>query len=664
MPQLAPFCRRRIVRGKPLLLALAASPLLLLLCLAASSPEAARASAEIDVDLHVDLPAGRRGGSSRTINMQSLRGDDTELESKPVLIDSFSVASMSTTYTAANLPLRVGSSDGGGSNGRRLQQEPFKGRNHHHQQQQQQLVAATFETGFRVPVISIALTHLPKAGPNNRKYFMYWRAVGGKSTQSAATVDIDTKKADMITTQLDQFCNGPIVLADGNPALFGGYDEPKNKVQADGRKWISVYDDSQKKLLSPTTMLYGRWYPTPCMAPGNKVLIVGGTSKMDSGPPLPVAELWDPAKPTSKPAQVPLPPTFKKMAGNNWYPFVVMLPRGEILWWGDRGGSITDANWNEIYKFPVLPNNTFPYRTMYPYTSSIVLSALKPDPKTGEYNTFSVIIFGGAPDGSKGAPASPASARLDMSYCGNNICDKGWVIEDMAGQRRVMPTTTVLPNGKILVHAGAQAGTAGWKSHSNYKGILPAYRDLMYNPYAPLGKRFSLSATLGIIRMYHSTSCLDLSGKVISAGCETCGMTGADAGDLPATVSRSPDGDVDFRISFAVPTEIGPGAPRPVIMSNPQIIKRGSVFTILYTGTVTGATLAAPCANTHSINMNQRVLFLNLVSVSSSGVAQVQAPPLSQPAAAHAGYYQLFLLGTQTATGQTYSQGVWVKLVD
>lgn len=36
------------------------------------------------------------------------------------------------------------------------------------------------------------------------------------------------------------------------------------------------------------------------------------------------------------------------------------------------------------------------YRTMYPYTSAIVLNALKPDPKTGMYNEFSMTVFGGA----------------------------------------------------------------------------------------------------------------------------------------------------------------------------------------------------------------------------------------------------------------------------
>ncbi|GIL50453.1 hypothetical protein Vafri_6642 [Volvox africanus] len=608
-------------------------------------------------NIPLDVPAA---GSGRTMHRRPPHG---VMESAPSSIsESKRDASMAT---AIALPPGGGNGGGRAVGGRRLQQSSatFQGRT-------PLLAAATFEMGAleKAPVISIALAHVPKAGPRSRTYFAYSRARWKYDVQSAGTFDLDTREVNLITTQLDQFCNGPIVLADGNPALFGGYDEPKNKVQADGRKWISVYDHSQRKLLNMTTMLHGRWYPTPCMAPGNKVLIVGGTNNIDKGPQIPVAELWDPTKPHSGTEQVPLPPTFQKSSGPNWYPFVMMLPRGEILWWGDRGGSITDTNWNEIYIFPDLPNNTFPYNTMYPYTSSIVLHGLRPHYRTNEYNEFSITIFGGALNESKGAPATPASpysARLDMYYCGSNICDKGWIIEDMMGQRRVMSTTTVLPNGKILVHGGGQAGTAGWKSGKIYKSTLPAYRDLMYNPYAPLGKRFSLSATLGIIRMYHSTSCLDLSGKVISAGCETCGMTGADAGDLPANVSRSPDGDLDYRISFAVPAEIGPGVERPVIISAPEVITRGSIFTVAYKGGfVTSVSMAAPCANTHSMNMNQRVLFLNLVSVSSSGVAQVHAPPLSQPAAAHAGYYQLFLLGTQTATGQTYSEGVWVQLVD
>ncbi len=44
-----------------------------------------------------------------------------------------------------------------------------------------------------------------------------------------------------------------------------------------------------------------------------------------------------------------------------------------------------------------------------------------------------------------------------------------------------------------------------------------------------------------------------------------------------------------------------------------------STFTVTYRyplgGRVTGASLAAPCADTHSINMNQRVVFLEVGSL-------------------------------------------------
>ncbi|GLI60875.1 hypothetical protein VaNZ11_003093 [Volvox africanus] len=527
----------------------------------------------------------------------------------------------------------------------------------------QPLIAATFEQApINAPVISIALTHIPTAGPRSRKYFAYFRAYTATQTQSAGTFDLNTRQAELLTTKYDQFCHGPIVLPDGRTALFGGFEDRRNAIQLDGRRAIAIHNDATKRLEYPGRLVFNRWYPTPCMTADNKVLIVGGTAIPDQGPQIPAAEIWDPAKPAETPAALPLPPTFKQYAWNNWYPFICLLPNGEILWWGDRGGSITNSNWKEIYKFPDLPNNTFPYRTMYWFTASIVLNALKPDPRTGEYREFSMTIFGGAPpDVKPNSPASPLSARLDMYYCKTGICDRGWVIEDMLGQRRVMPTTTVIPNGKVLVHGGGQAGYAGWKRGDRYLSILPAYQDLMYDPDAPTGNRYTLSATLGIIRMYHMASCLDLSGKVVTSGCETCGMTGADAGDLPANVSRSPDGDLDYRISFAVPTEIGPGVERPAIISAPEVITRGSVFTILYMGTVSGATLAAPCANTHSINMNQRVLFLNVASA-VNGVARINAPPLSQPAAAHEGYYQLFLLGNQYPTGRTYSEGIWVYL--
>ncbi len=52
------------------------------------------------------------------------------------------------------------------------------------------------------------------------------------------------------------------------------------------------------------------------------------------------------------------------------------------------------------------------------------------------------------------------------------------------------------------------------------------------------------------------------------------------------------------------------------------------------------------------------------VASTVGGRAVIRAPPTSQPAAAHAGYYLLFLLGGNTATGRTYSEGSWIYLTD
>jgi hypothetical protein len=63
------------------------------------------------------------------------------------------------------------------------------------QQTTQSPLAATFETlPWKVPVISVAMTQIPTAGTRNRKYFAYWRALAVNQTQSAATLDLDSRK--------------------------------------------------------------------------------------------------------------------------------------------------------------------------------------------------------------------------------------------------------------------------------------------------------------------------------------------------------------------------------------------------------------------------------------------------------------------------------------
>ncbi|GLC39126.1 hypothetical protein PLESTM_000842400 [Pleodorina starrii] len=301
---------------------------------------------------------------------------------------------------------------------------------------------------------------------------------------------------NLATTLIDSihehFCAGQLVLGDGRPVLVGGYNA--NLVLGDGRRIVTV-------------------------------LVVGGTAELDRGPQLPYAEHFNPDDPDAGTVIVEMPLRFKQNAGNNWFPFINQLPRGEVLWWGNRAGSITTTNWTLVRNLPPLPAE-YPFHTMYKYTSAIVLHALQPD-ANGAYNNFTLHIFGGAPVSLAAVtPASNYTARLDFWYCGDDlksICDGGWIIEFM-GARRVMGDASVLPNGRIMYHGGAQTGRAGLKTGlNNYLAERPAANSIMYDPEAPAGSRFTLTAHIGYAKMYHSAACLDLSGDIFVAGCDMCG---------------------------------------------------------------------------------------------------------------------------------------------
>ncbi|GLC62282.1 hypothetical protein PLESTB_001865900 [Pleodorina starrii] len=521
--------------------------------------------------------------------------------------------------------------------------------------------AASFrDIGIRAPVIAIGMASVP----GTHKYLFTHRALNSTHALTLGTVDLDTNKTTLINSGYEHFCAGQLVLGDGRPILVGGYNA--NLVLGDGRRIVSVYNSVTNTVSKLVTMRLQRWYPTPTRLDNGSVLVVGGTAELDKGPPLPYAELFNPNNPGGGTVIVDMPLMFKQNAGNNWFPFINQLPRGEVLWWGNRAGSITTTNWTLVRDLPPLPAE-YTFHTMYKYTSAVLLHALKPD-ASGAYNRFTLQIFGGAPVSLRATtPASNLTARLDLWYCGaglKSICDGGWIIESM-GAQRVMGDASVLPNGKILYHGGAQTGRAGLKTgNNNYLAERPAANSIMYDPEAPLGRRFTLTAHIGYARLYHSAACLDLSGNIFMAGCDMCG---------PRMIMRgsgftvSPDGDKDYRMQLGIPAEIGQGIVRPTISKCPTIVGRGREFRVPYTygggRRVIGASIAAPCAVTHSINMSQRVIFLPLVSDDGKAVT-LRAPPLNQPAVAPFGYYMLFLLGENTVTGRTYSEGCWISLAE
>lgn len=516
---------------------------------------------------------------------------------------------------------------------------------------------------FRASALAVSLT----AVPGGSSYVLTQRPARGVG---AAVLDIEAQTSVSFLPSENRFCNGPLVLPDGTPVFVGG-DVPAGPNNGDGRYTIAAFTPDGPNGPSITaigTMQYPRWYPTPCPTGDGKVLLVGGTEFCDAGATPPVAELWDPARPQQPTETVPMPPTFRRAAYWNWFPFIQLLPKGDFLWWGDTAGSLTDRSWRVLRDLPPLPPS-FPYHTMYPHTATIALLALRPD---NDYAP-SFVIFGGTPRGaSPTTPASPFALRLDLVPCDDGpggYCTDGWVIEDKLGYRHVMGDSTVLPNGKVLLYGGAQSGAARLVGPD---GISPAsdplLTSLMYDPSAPYGGRWRALDPDAIPRAYHAATCLHHTGEVLVAGCESCGGFVS----APPGIDLSPDAPFEYRLQLVTPAEVAPGVPRPEIVDAPAVIRRGSNFTVSYAYgpgggsggpplALTGASLAAPCAATHSIDMNQRVILMRVAS-QSGGVAVLSAPPgpPSFPGLAPPGRYLLFLLGQQ----DSYSRGVWVQLGD
>ncbi|PNH04733.1 hypothetical protein TSOC_009036, partial [Tetrabaena socialis] len=424
---------------------------------------------------------------------------------------------------------------------------------------------------------------------------------------TTSTLDLDTGTAINFNPIYNPGCAGLLILEDGHIVLFGGDKASTARNMSDGRNGIAV-------------------------------LIVGGSNACMLGPTWSFAEVWDPLAPTTT-TQAAMPPTFVAAMGN-------------ICWFANNAGSITDKNFNFIVDLPPFP---VAYQTMFPFTAAVAELAYTPPNYCTRF-----VLFGGSTNGARTTTAATTSVRLDICTCSTGgvggVCVGSWQVEDMLSIPRVMGDATLLPNGKVFLHGGTQKGKAGTGPNAN---TLANSVSLVYDPERTQGERYDRFGPSSIARAYHSGACLDITGKVLLAGCETCGKYQ----QLSPGMTLSPNAPLEYRLEFAVPQEIGYGSFRPGILAAPTTIAPGSVFEVSYTysgGALVGASLMAPCASTHSLNMGQRVIMLEIITPSTAtpGIVKLAAPPSDLFGKALYGHFMLFLLGQ----ADSYSEGWWLKL--
>jgi hypothetical protein len=243
-----------------------------------------------------------------------------------------------------------------------------------------------------------------------------------------------------------------------------------------------------------------------------------------------------------------------------------------------------------------------------------------------------VLVCGGStPDGQQGIDNCITSQPESSN--------PAWTIE-RSPSPRVMPLLVALPDGTFLILGGAKKGVGGFATSEQ-----PNLKAELYDPRKPIGQRFSVMASTIVARLYHSEAVLLMDGRVL--------VSGSDPED-----SRYPQ---EFRIEVFLPPYLLGGKPRPVIqeVGDKNWAYNEKVNVVVK---VTNAAASIKCSlvaaehSTHGVNMNQRIVFPEIVCTgTNTKTCTVSAPPNGKIAF---GWFQMFILENDVPS----TTSVWVRI--
>ncbi|XP_068661143.1 aldehyde oxidase GLOX [Aristolochia californica] len=429
--------------------------------------------------------------------------------------------------------------------------------------------------------------------------------------------------------QTDTWCSSGAVLPNGTLLQTGGYNDGERAVRmitpCDFCDWFEM----------PGYLSVRRWYSTNQILPDGRVIVVGGRRQFSY-------EFFPRAADGSFIPLQFLQETHDKNQENNLYPFLHLLPDGNLFVFANTRAILLDYVQNRVLReYPSIPGDE---PRNYPSSGSSVLLPLRLDASVRDDGLVDVeiMICGGAPRGAFRLTASNLYAPA-VDTCGRlRVTDQDprWAMERMPTPR-VMGDMLLLPTADILIINGAGNGTSGWELARN-----PVLTPVQYGPYEPPGSRFRVLLGSPIPRMYHSCAIVVGDGRVLVGGSNphvyynfTNVMYPTElslesfsppylasryAEVKPSIVSTAPSDFLTYRqlltVDFNVPATL-PGCPISL--------------TLLY-----------PSFTTHSLSMNQRLLVLKIIKVTQilPFAYQVTALGPPSPTVAPPGYYMLFVV--------------------
>lgn len=435
-------------------------------------------------------------------------------------------------------------------------------------------------------------------------------------------VDITTKTSQRIDLQRNIFCGGTCFLEDGKLFVAGGQYPTLYKLINPPCNDINTFDPYSNKwnYLSkkdPRLRMKGRWYPTCLTLANGQAIIVSGRYSFYQ------IHFWvfkfinntlqvftNDNSSISKPIELP----FKV----DLYPFMHLLPDGNIFIHSNNitrlYNSLTNTWESNGSNSPLEIRTNYKFSRTNPGQGTSVLLPLTPysDPP---YHTKVLLIGGaGSNDPTIDTPATNTVEKIDFSEKSLR-----WQEVSSMHHRRVMPDSVILPDLTLFVVNGSGKGRSD-------EAVDPVMEPEIFDPITEIWKK---AQSMTIPRLYHATALLLPDGSVLTTGTD-------------GEWNKPPYNQDQKNLELFKPWYFFESS-RAEITNLPDKIRHNEIFKIRYSHnkTITNVIIIRPSSVTHSINTEQRLVELELLSISINEL-EIKSPP--NGLIAPPGYYMLFLI--------------------
>ncbi len=421
------------------------------------------------------------------------------------------------------------------------------------------------------------------------------------------------------TTYTDLFCSMQVQNAHNRATMtVGGDDGLGENAPNDAAIGVTSYS-SNNGLHNEAPMNYPRWYPTGSVMPDGSIVVQGGSLRGGpGGPGILTPEIYTPDEGASWKLLNGAKSAVAYGDGGNGEP-------DENRWWYPRAfvapgnGNLFNISGTQMFELDPHGNGGEGALTLRGKLPTGVANQGELGNPVGATSTATmyrpgkILQVGGGWWANGGGPAGArAGFTVDLTGPGGTAAPIVEATEPMKYQRH-WPTSTVLPDGDVLVTGGSRDnnGNGGYVTNAE-----------IWNP--DTGKWTTVDVPYEHARLYHSTALLLPDGRIMIGG-----------GGAPGPRNYT---DVEYYS----PSYLFDGdqpAERPVITEAPNKIGYNGTFDVSTPGTVSRVTLVRNGSVTHGFNNDQN--FQDLTFTQGSGSITIDAP--QDGTYAPPGAYMLFV---------------------